>query len=149
MEYKDKILSWLSKLEITTKKVLDLPNDTKLPNDWGKRELAIHLFSWDSELVEFADKLRKGGTFDWNEVHPEDMDINETNKGHMIDNEDLSFTEAVEVFADTRMELISTYEDLVNNYYQDEKSFTDYFTMWMHDVHHLKQAGIDTKELEE
>jgi hypothetical protein len=149
MEYKDKILRRIEKLETSTKMFLDLPNETNLPNGWGKRELAIHLFSWDSALVEFADNLRKGKTFDWKEIHPEDLDLNEVNKGHLVENEDLTFEEAIEAFTDTRMELIATYVDIVNSHFQDEKSFTDYFTMWMHDEHHLKQAGIDTKKLEE
>ncbi len=149
MEYKDKILSRIDKLEKSTKLFLDLPNDNKLPNGWGKRELAIHLFSWDGEMVEYSDNLRRGNTFDWNEILAEDSDINEVNKKHLDENEDLTFAEAIEIFTNTRQELIATYVDIVNNHYQDEKSFVDYFTLWMHDLHHLKQAGIDTKKLEE
>jgi len=149
MEYKDSILKSIKKLETTTKIFLDLPNKTKLPNGWGKRELAIHLFSWDSKMVEYADHLRKGNTFVWKEFHPEELDINEMNKGHLVENEDLTFDESIEVFTDTRLELIATYVDIVNNNFQDEKSFTDYFTIWLHDIHHLKQAGVNTKKLEE
>ncbi len=149
MEYKDKILSRIEKLETSTKMFLDLPNDMKLPNGWGKRELAIHFSSWDSALVEYSDNLRLGNTFDWKEIHPEELDLDETNKKHLVENEDLTFAEAIEIFSNTRLELIATYVDIVNNHYQDEKSFMDYFTMWMHDVHHLKQAGINTKKLEE
>ena len=149
MKYKDKILSRIEKLENSTKMFLDLPNDMKLPNGWGKRELAIHFFSWDSALVEYADNLRRGNTFDWKEIHPDELDINEVNKGHLVENVDLTFTEAIEIYTETRMELVATYVDIVNNHYQDEKSFMDYFTMWMHDVHHLNQAGINTKKLEE
>ena len=149
LEYKDKILSNIEKLEKTTKMFLDLPNDLKLPNGWGKRELAIHLLSWDSEMVDYADNLRKGNSFDWNEIHPEELNLNETNKGHLVENEDLTFDEAIEVFTNTRMELIATYVDIVNNHYQNEKSFADYFSMWMHDVQHLQKAGINTKKLEE
>ncbi len=149
MEDKDKILSSIENLEKTTKMFLDLPNDMKLPNGWGKRELAIHLFSWDSEMVEYADHLRRGNTFVWEEILPEEEDINEVNKGYFVENEDLTLAEAIEVFTDTRLELIATYVDIVNNHFQDEKSFMDYFVLWMHDVHHLKQAGVNTKELEE
>ena len=67
MEYRDKVVNWIEKLETSTKMFLDLPNDMKLPNGWGKRELAIHLFSWDSAMVEYADHIRQGNTFVWNE----------------------------------------------------------------------------------
>ena len=148
LEYKDKLLSNIEKLEKTTKMFLDLPNDLKLPNGWGKRELAIHLFSWDSAMVEYADHLRQGNTFVWNEFLPEELNLDEVNKRYLVENEDLTLDEALEIFTNTRLELIATYVDIVNNHFQEEKSFTDYFTMWMHDVQHLKQAGINTKKLE-
>lgn len=149
MEYRDKVLNWIEKLETSTKMFLELPNDMKLPNGWGKRELAIHLFSWDSAMVEYANHLRKGNTFVWNEFHPEELNLDKENKKHLVENENLTFDEALDIFTNTRLELIATYVDIVNNHFQDEKSFTDYFTMWMHDVQHLKQAGINTKKLEE
>ena len=149
MELKDKIISRIDKLEKTTKIFLDLPNDMKLPNGWGKRELAIHLFSWDDAMVEYAGRLRQGNAFVWEEILPEEEDINKVNKRYFAENEDLTFSEAIEIFNDTRLEMIATYNDIVNNHFQDEKSFLDYFSIWMHDIHHLKQAGIDTKKLEE
>ncbi|MHA1347303.1 MAG: hypothetical protein ACTSO3_12965, partial [Candidatus Heimdallarchaeaceae archaeon] len=119
-----------------------------LPNGWGKRELAIHLFSWDNEMAEYADHLREGNLFVWSEFHPEHLDLNAINKGFLDENEDLSFEEAIETFTNIRMELLETYNDILNNHFINEKSFADYFTMWMHDTGHLKQAGINTKKLE-
>ena len=155
MEFKNKAIDWTDKLEKTTKLLLDLQDNVKLPNGWGKRELLIHLLFWDDEMESYSDHLRKGNTFDWGEYlssrgyDPEGKDLDKINQSCLDDNEDLSYSEALEAFTETRMKLINTYRDLIENYFIEEKSFTDYFSMWYHDVHHLKKAGVDTKELEE
>jgi len=40
------------------------------------------------------------------------------------------------------------YEEIIENHFQDDKKLLDYYSLWGHDVHHLKQAGVDTTDIE-
>ena len=140
--------NWANKLRLTTETFLELPDDVKLPNGWGKRELALHLEGWDDEMIKLSEHLKKGKVFSWSEFFPADFDVDAANKEILDRNKDLSDEEAIEKFKKSRKQLLEVYEDLIDNYFQNEKSFLDYFSLWGHDVNHLKQAGVDTTEIE-
>ena len=140
--------SWTNKLRLATKVFLDLPKDVKLTNGWGKRELAIHLEGWDVEMIKISDHLKEGKAFLWKDFFPEDMDIDEANQEIFDRCKELSAEEAIEKFKKTRNQLFDVYEDIIENHFQDDKRLLDYYSLWGHDVHHLKQAGVDTTEIE-
>ncbi len=145
---KEQAIIWKNKLKLTTKTFMNLPEDTKLPNGWGKRELALHLEGWDEEMIKVSKHLIAGKPFIWTEYFPEDLDLDEVNQSFLDRNKKLSSSEAVKKFHDTREKLIGVYIEIIENYFQDDKRLLDYYSLWGHDVQHLKQAGVDTKEIE-
>ncbi len=140
--------NWTNKCRLTTDTFLDLPEDVQLTNGWGKRELAIHLEGWDVEMIKISEYLKEGKSFLWSEFFPEDLDVNEANQEFFDRNKDLSAIEAISKFKKTRKKLLNVYEDLIENYFRDDKTLVDYYSLWSHDVQHLKQAGVDTTEIE-
>lgn len=137
--------SWIEKLKITTQKVKVIPTDTILTNGWDKRKLYIHLFGWDKEMIEYAEELRQGKPF-----HPffeEGTDV--YNQRFFDENEGLDTSAAEDQFLKKRKEMISVYEEILTEYPQNNKEFVGFFSLWWHDVHHLKQAGVDVVKLEE
>ncbi len=144
-ELLEKAKSWTEKLKVTTKLVENLPTDVILSNSWDKRKLCIHLYGWDTEFIKWADILRRGDKFD---VELEEK-TDEYNQRFFDENAELNSKEAVQQFLKTRKEMIEVYEEILSKYPQDNKHFVGYFSLWWHDVHHLKQADVDVSELEE
>ena len=140
--------NWTNKLRLATETFLDLSSDVKLTNGWGKRELALHLEGWDVEMIKISDHLKEGKAFLWSEFFPKDLDIDDANQEILDRSKELSAKESIEKFKETRKQLLNIYEDIIENYFQDDKRLLDYYSLWGHDVHHLKQAGVDTKEIE-
>ena len=93
-ELKNKAKKWIEKLRKTTQIFLDLPHDIKLPNSWGKRELAIHFLGWDEVMIGYAKEIIKGKPFIWDEFFQ--GDINETNKEFLDEHSDLTQEEAID-----------------------------------------------------
>jgi len=62
---------------------------------------------------------------------------------------ELNLTEAIEKFNKIRQKLFEVYEEIIEKYPQDNKEFVGFFSIWWHDAHHLKQAGIDVSRLDE
>ena len=145
---KKQALNWTNKLKLTTKTFMTLPEDVKLPNGWGKRELALHLEGWDEKMIKISENLIAGKPFIWTEYFPEDLDLDEVNQSFLDKNKKLSSSEAIEKFQKTREQLICIYEEIIEKYFQDDKRLLDFYSLWGHDIHHLKQAGVDTKEIE-
>ena len=145
---KKQALNWTDKLKLTTETFMNLPEDVKLPNGWGKRELALHFEGWDEEMIKVSENLIAGKPFIWTEYFPEDLDLDEVNQSFLDNNKILSSSEAIKKFQDTREKLIGIYERIIENYFQDDKRLLEYYSLWGHDVHHLKQAGVDTTEIE-
>jgi hypothetical protein len=141
----EKAETWIEKLKITTELVEDLPKDVILTNSWDKRKLCIHLYGWDTEFIKWADILRKGEKF---EVNLEEK-TDEYNQRFFDENAELKAEEAEQQFLETRKEMIQVYEEILTKYPQDNKHFLGFFSLWWHDVHHLKQADVDVSDLEE
>ena len=136
---------WIAKLKITTDVLNDLTVDTVLPNGWTKRELLIHLSGWDDEFIQFADEMRKQKAF--YAFYEEDGETK--NQQFFEDNKDLGYEEVNIKFQKLRKKLIDVYQEIVEKYPQENKEFLGFFSIWWHDIHHLKQAGIDVSKLEE
>lgn len=136
---------WINKLKLTTDKLSGLSEDTKLPNGWGKRELLIHLSGWDEEFIGFAKEMRKKVIF--YAFYEEDGETK--NQQFLEDSKDLDLNEANERFSKLRKELIDVYKEIINKYPQDNREFLGFFSIWWHDVHHLKQAGLEVSHLDE
>lgn len=145
---KEQAMNWTNKLKLTTETFMELPEDVKLPNGWGKRELALHLEGWDEKMIEVSEHLIAGKPFIWIEYFPEDLDLDEVNQSFLDKNKKLSSAGAIKKFQDTRGQLLDIYKEIIEKHFQDDKRLLDYFSLWGHDVHHLKQAGVDTKEIE-
>jgi hypothetical protein len=136
---------WTGNLEQTTKMLLDLKEDTKLPNGWGKRELLVHLSGWDKEFISFAEEMKKMIKF-----YPFYEEEGEAkNQQFFKESKNSTDEEVHNNFLKFRNQLKEVYRDLIENYPQENKEFTYFFSIWMHDVHHLKQAGCDISHLEE
>ncbi|MCG3227189.1 MAG: hypothetical protein H7645_09730 [Candidatus Heimdallarchaeota archaeon] len=144
---KEKAKRWIEKLKITTDLFLKLPADTKLPNGWGKREIGIHLQGWDEEMIKIAEPLKQGKAFIWEDFCADPPDS--YNAKFLERSKGKSLEEVLTSFEQTRATIIKVYEDLLDNHFQEDKKHTDYFSLWWHDVHHLKLAGIDVDDLME
>jgi hypothetical protein len=142
---KEKAKRWIEKLKITTDLFLKLPDESKLPNGWGKRELAVHLQGWDEEMIKLAEVLKKGKIFDWEELFSEPPDT--YNAKFLERSKGKSAEEILVSFENTRKTMIKVYEDFLDNHFLEDKKHSDFFTLWWHDVHHLKLAGVDVGEL--
>lgn len=136
---------WIEKLKITTNMLLELDDDVKLPNNWGKRELLIHLSGWDGEFINFASEMRKKIKF-----YPF-YEENGEEKNHQFfqENHDLDLISSVKRFKVLRTDLVEVYEEVLNHFFQENREFVGFFSIWWHDAHHLKQAGCDISHLEE
>ncbi|MHA1198751.1 MAG: hypothetical protein ACTSQF_05290 [Candidatus Heimdallarchaeaceae archaeon] len=136
---------WIKKLTLTTDMLNELSEDTKLPNGWGKRELLIHLSGWDEEFIGFASEMRKKVIF--YAFYEEEVETK--NQQFIENNKELDFDEVNERFNKFREELTNVYKEILNQYPQDNREFMSFFSIWWHDLHHLKQAGLDISHLEE
>ncbi len=140
-----KVKRWIEKLRITTDLFIKLPDESKLPNGWGKRELAIHLQGWDEEMIKLAEILKKGKTFNWEEFFADPPDT--YNAKFLERSKGKSTEEILDSFKNTRMTMIEVYENFLENHFQEDKKHSDFFTLWWHDVHHLKLADVDVEAL--
>ncbi|MHA1225015.1 MAG: hypothetical protein ACTSSG_14930 [Candidatus Heimdallarchaeaceae archaeon] len=148
MKNVEKAKNWIEKLERTTQMFLSLPETVQLPNGWGRRELAIHFHGWDIEMMKIAEQLKQGRPFDWKTFFPADFNVDEANQGFLDRFANFSEEKAIETFKEKRKQFIQICRDLVTNHFQDNENFLSFFSLWKHDVHHLKQAGVETKEIE-
>ena len=136
---------WIEKLKITTEMLLNLEDDTELPNGWTKREILIHLSGWDFEFIEFATEMRKNVKF-----YPFYEEEGEAkNQRFLQEAKDLSLEDVLEKFKLLRNQLIDVYHEIVEKYPQENREFLGFFSIWWHDAHHLKQADCDISHIEE
>ena len=109
---KEQAIIWTEKLKLTTKTFMNLPEDIKLPNGWGKMELALHLEGLDEEMIKVSEHLIARKPFIWTEYFPEDLDLDEVNQSFLDRNKKLSSSEALKKFQESRDQLISIYEEI-------------------------------------
>ncbi|HUT81417.1 MAG TPA: hypothetical protein VMZ29_09470 [Candidatus Bathyarchaeia archaeon] len=130
-----------------TKKLLSLPETFTLKNGWKLRELYLHLWSWDDEMIKACEaKINddlEGFQFDHQMLG---MKYTEWNDTIIEQKSNLSLKDAKTLFSNTRKKLISLYEKISNmpETVDDEKSFfrtENLLTISEHDKHHLDQAS--------
>lgn len=130
-----------------TKIILSLDESLELPNGWKLRELLLHLYSWDDQMINGC-KAKLDGTCDeFKFDHQEkDLKVEKWNDLKIEEKKDLSFTEVKKLFKETREKVIGLFDKIISQpeTIEDEKSFfrnENLVTLWMHDKQHLEQAG--------
>ena len=147
-----------------TKKLAELPADFSLPNGWTKRELLIHLNSWDQEFIKLTKKALSGELrnyfFKFTELTAEERTILEKeflfehqeknmvftawNDHKLEESKDKTFKEVEEQFTIDREEILTLFEELAEK--QKEKKLTaQILSLWMHDREHLEKGGVEVK----
>ena len=144
-ELRKKARSWIEKFKETTSLITNLNDDTTLPNGWTIREISIHLKGWDEEFIRFAEEIKQGEPYYAFYSGKHDR----YNQTFFDKNHNLSLQQAKEDFHFTRKKMFDVYEDVIENYFQDDNKILGFFSLWWHDVHHLKQAGVDVEHLME
>jgi len=91
--------------------------------------------------------LKIGKAFIWEEFCPEEADV--YNARFLEQSKGISTEEILSDFEKTRSVIIKVYEDILENYFEEDKKHLEYFSLWWHDVHHLKLSGIDVEDLME
>jgi hypothetical protein len=130
-----------------TKIILSLDENIELPNGWKLRELLIHLWSWDDQMIRGCEAKLTDKCDEFKFDHQEkDMTYSDWNDKILEKNKDLSLAEIKKLFKKTREKSISLFEKIISQpeTIEDEKSFfrnENIATLWMHDKQHLEQAG--------
>ena len=126
----------------TTELILNLPEDLKLPNNgWSKKDLLIHLWVWDREFIAVMKGALEGKPVVWDERFKDEDYLNRWNDEQIAAHRDKTLDEILRVFKEAREEVIALYETLLKHTLTEEQKTL--FTLWQHDVHHLKQAGVE------
>ena len=144
-DLREKARSWIEKFQETTNLIANLDDDTTLPNGWTIREISIHFKGWDEEFIKFAEQIKQGEPYYAFYSGKHDR----YNQTFFDKNHNLSLKQAKESFINTRKKIIEVYEDVLDYYFQDDKKILGFFSLWWHDTHHLKQAGVDVEHLME
>ena len=148
---KEKKLSPKEHIENTkkiTKKILSLDEDFELPNKWKLRELMIHLWSWDDQMIKGCEAKIKEKWCDFKFDHQEKgMKFDVWNDKIIDEKKNLTFEEVKKIFKETREKTIKIFEKILAmpETIDDEKNLfrkENVATLWMHDKHHLEQAGV-------
>ncbi|MHA1307162.1 MAG: hypothetical protein ACTSQN_07700 [Candidatus Heimdallarchaeota archaeon] len=136
-------------LEKTTEAILNLDDSFKLPNGWDRRDLILHLWSWDDEMTKLCAEKLEGKCAEFKFGYEElGIDFNEWNDQALEKKKDLAYEEVKELFTTTRKKLLALYKKLMplpKNEELDEKSFkrlANIMTLWKHDKTHLEKGGI-------
>lgn len=138
----------LEKYRKVTKQILALDESIELPNKWKLRELMIHLWSWDDQMIKGCEAKLEDKWCDFKFDHQEKgMDFNEWNDIILEEKKDLPLEEIKKLFKETRDKAISMFEKVIamKEIIDDEKNFLrkeNVATLWMHDKHHLDLAGL-------
>ncbi len=131
-----------------TKQILSLDENFELPNGWKLRELLLHLWSWDDQMIRGCEAKLDDKWCDFKFDHQEKgITYNEWNNKILEEKKDLTLNQVKKMFKETREKTIQLFEKIISmpETIDDEKNFfrkENVATLWMHDKHHLEQAGI-------
>ncbi|NHJ48774.1 MAG: hypothetical protein FK733_13400 [Asgard group archaeon] len=131
-----------------TELLLSLDESFELPNGWKLKELLLHLWSWDDQMIKGCEAKLAGECEDFKFDHQtKEITYEVWNDMILSDKKDLPFNEIKELFTKTRKKAIKIFEKVISQpeTITDEKSFfrnETVVTLWMHDKHHLEQAGL-------
>ncbi len=138
----------IARTEQTTKIINGLGDSFALPNGWGLKELLIHIWSWDNELIH-ACKAKKANALEGFQFshQKQKLDYNIWNDKIIAEKQGLSLVEVKNLFKKTRTELLSQFKSLLSvpETITDEKSFLrseNLLRIWEHDKHHLELGGL-------
>ncbi|NHJ38589.1 MAG: ClbS/DfsB family four-helix bundle protein [Asgard group archaeon] len=130
-----------------TKIILSLDENFELPNGWKLRELLIHLWSWDDQMINGCNAKLNGTCDDFKFDHQEKgMKYDKWNDVILEEKKDMSLKEVKKLFKDTREKVIKLFDKIISQpeTIEDEKSMfrnENIATLWMHDKQHLEKGG--------
>ncbi len=131
-----------------TKIILSLDDSFKLPNGWTRKELMIHLWSWDDQMLKGCQAKLDGKCEDFKFDHQlKDIDYSKWNDTVLAEKKNLTFEESKKLFKETREKTIKMFEKLISQpeTIADEKNMfrnENVVSLWMHDKQHLENGGI-------
>ncbi|NHJ06269.1 MAG: hypothetical protein EAX90_15690 [Candidatus Heimdallarchaeota archaeon] len=131
-----------------TKLILSLDENIELPNGWKLRELLLHLWSWDDQMIRGCNAKLAGKCDDFKFDHQEKgIKFDEWNDMILEEKKNLSLVESKKLFKETREKTINIFEKIISEpeTIEDEENFfrkENVATLWMHDKHHLELAGL-------
>jgi len=131
-----------------TKLILTLDENIELPNGWKLRELLLHLWSWDDQMIKGCNAKLEGKCDDFKFDHQEKgIKFDEWNDMILEQKKNLSLADSKKLFKETREKTINIFEKVISEpeTIEDEKNFfrkENVATLWMHDKHHLELAGL-------
>ncbi|NHJ87351.1 MAG: hypothetical protein FK734_17940 [Asgard group archaeon] len=131
-----------------TKIILSLDDSFKLPNGWGLKELLIHLWSWDDQMINGCNAKLNGTCDDFKFDHQhKGIDYSQWNDLIINEKKNLTLAKTKKLFKDTREEVIALFDKIISQpeTITDEKNMfrnENIATLWMHDKQHLEKGGI-------
>ncbi|MFW9924033.1 MAG: hypothetical protein ACFFDW_12175 [Candidatus Thorarchaeota archaeon] len=131
-----------------TKIILSLDDSFKLPNGWTRKELMIHLWSWDDQMLKGCQAKLDGTCESFKFDHQlKGVDYSKWNDMILEEKKNLTFKESKKLFEDTRKKTIAIFEKIISQpeTIADEKSTfrnENIVSLWMHDKQHLQNAGM-------
>ncbi|MBD3192286.1 MAG: ClbS/DfsB family four-helix bundle protein [Candidatus Heimdallarchaeota archaeon] len=137
----------IKNLKQTSEFLLSLDENVSQSNGWTLREILLHIWSWDEQMIDACEAKIAGATdddlFDYQKQGIE-MDL--WNEQMIEQKKDLSLEEVKKLFKETREKTIKYFEKFFANIetIEDEESFLRFETvvvLWQHDKHHIEQAG--------
>jgi len=141
----------VARMEKTTAILEGLPASFSQPNGWKLKELLLHIWSWDVELIRACQAKKANALEDFQFSHQkEGIEVDDWNVRKIREKEDLSLDEVKQLFQKTRSEFINECKSLLSipETVTDEKSYfhhEDIFAIWQHDLHHLKLGGREVQ----
>ncbi|HUT82130.1 MAG TPA: hypothetical protein VMZ29_13090 [Candidatus Bathyarchaeia archaeon] len=128
--------------------ILSLDESFELPNGWKLKELMIHLWSWDDQMIKGCQSKLDNTCADFKFDHQQKgISYDEWNDLILTEKKKMSFKESKELFNETRKQSIAMFEKIISQpeTIDDEKNFLrneNVATLWMHDKHHLEKGGL-------
>ncbi|MEA2069962.1 MAG: hypothetical protein U9O98_01580 [Asgard group archaeon] len=141
----------LQNLIKTTDIILSANKEISQPNGWKLREILIHLWAWDQEMIKGCQAKISGKGNEFQFAHQkQNMDMNKWNIEIIKQKDSLSFAEAKKLFAETRQKTIDLFRKVIKmpETITDKESFLrneNLVRLWFHDKHHLEQADQKIK----
>jgi len=138
----------IAKIKITTEAILSLPESFFFPNGWSQRQLLIHLWSWDDQFLELCHTTKKSARKKFVYAHDgEKLPYEKWNDVIIEKFDDMSYEEAREIFEETRIDLIKSFEKFAKLIMKEgNEGKYDYIEklmdLWVHDKLHLESGGI-------
>ncbi|NHJ86960.1 MAG: hypothetical protein FK734_15970 [Asgard group archaeon] len=137
----------VSTIKKLTDVLLKLPDSFSLDNGWDKRDLLLHLWTWDMEYIRLcsAKLTNKLSKFQY-EYESMNMTYSVWNDYNMEKYFDLSYDEVKLRFQESRGQLIGFFEKLIKTpeikVPKDNFLTTRILNIYQHDKMHLEAGGV-------